>query len=256
MRLCCVAVFGLLVGLSPASAQQRTTGQQAPQDDRMLNAVLARWEHAMKNVKTLETTIRRTSIDKVFNTKEVYRGYARYLKTKHANLAALHLQNTKRKTAFEKYVITSDFLYQYDPAQKLIRVQKLPKGRNGQLTDDNFLSFLFGMGAAEAKKRYDLRYIAPPKDDKWYYYIEIRAKTKADKADFTRARLVLLRSTFMPRQLWFEEQNGNEVFWDFERVNTKADLRVTDFAQPKLPTGWRYRREPARPQPRMSRGKQ
>ncbi|MGF1580693.1 MAG: TIGR03009 domain-containing protein [Gemmataceae bacterium] len=262
MRLCCVAVFTLLLIHCPLSAQQRTTAQQAPQrsvanpqDIRMLNAVLARWEQAMKNVATLQTTIRRTSIDKVFNTKEIYKGYARYLKTKHANLATLHLQNMKRKAIFEKYVITSDYLYQYDPTQKLIRVQRLPKGRNGQLTDDNFLGFLFGMDAAEAKKRYDLRYIAPPENDKWYYYIEIRAKRKEDKADFTRARLVLLRSTFMPRQLWFEEQNGNEVFWDFESIDTKANLRVTDFAQPKLPAGWQFRREPIPPQPRMSRGK-
>ena len=38
------------------------------------------------------------------------------------------------------------------------------------MADDGFLSFLFGMKAAEARQRYDLRV---DKVDQWYIYVEV-----------------------------------------------------------------------------------
>jgi hypothetical protein len=107
----------------------------------------------------------------------------------------------------------------------VIRIHQLPPPKPGQVADDNFLSFLFGMRAAEAKSRYQLTYVPPGPDDKWYYYIKIQPIHPADKHEFTEARLALNNKTFLPAQVWFQEPNGNEVTWDFTKVINGADIR-------------------------------
>src|SRR5262249_46691374 len=98
---------------------------------------------------------------------------------------------------------------EYAPREKVVREHEMPKPRDGQVADDNLLSFLFGMKAEEAKKRYELTVLQPPPNDKWYYYILIKPRAKADQNDFSRARLVLYKTNFLPRQLWFEQPNKN-----------------------------------------------
>ena len=124
-------------------------------------------------------------------------GTARYMKP---NLAMLEMQERGNPQRFEKYICTGTYLYEYAPQNKQVRVHELPAPRPGQVMDDNFLSFLFGMKADEARRRYDLRLV---KEDQWYIYIEIHPRFSADKADFQRARLVLNSQTYLPRQLWF-----------------------------------------------------
>jgi TIGR03009 family protein len=203
-----------------------------------LDALLVRWEERMTQVQTIIAHCTRTSVDKTFNTADVYEGAAKYMKP---NLAMLEMQKKGKPQVFEKYVCTGTYLYEFVPAEKVIRVHELPPPKPGQVSDDNFLSFLFGMRAAEAKRRYDLKLV---KQDQWYYYIEILPRFPADKADFQKARLVLTSSTFLPRELWFEQPNGNEVKWDMPKVESGADLRRTDFTSPATPPGWNLVRVP------------
>src|SRR5262249_48062640 len=142
------------------------------------------------------------------------------------NRASLEMRNKTKPDVFEKYIVNARELCTYAPQSKEIRVFKL-ESKTGQGSEDNFLTFLFGMKAEDAKKRYQLTLLPPPRpgDEKWYHYIEVVARTPADRADFTRARLVLMASNFLPRQLWFEQPNGNEVTWDFNQLFTGVELR-------------------------------
>jgi len=79
------------------------------------------------------------------------------------------------------------------------------------------------MKAADAKGPLPAHLRAGPATDKWYHYVRIIPKSAADRADFTEARLVLSASTFLPRQLWFQQPNGNEVTWDFPKVDNGAN---------------------------------
>ncbi len=171
-------------------------------------------------------------------------------------MASLELKHVNRPNVYEKLICTGTFLYQYVPQLKVIRVYDMPKPPPGQVSEDNLLSFLFGMKAAQAKARYNITYIPPPEGDKYYYYLDIRPKSDADKSDFTHARLVLVRYNFLPRQLWFEEPNGNEIQWDFPVLNTEAKLDSRDFSQPPLPKGWNFLRVPREAQPRVMRNNQ
>lgn len=201
-----------------------------------LDDVLLHWENAMKGVNSLTAELTRTTLQKTFQATEVFEGIAKY---RSPNLALLYMRKKNRPEVYEKYICTGSFLYQYVPLDKVIRVTELTKPKEGQVADDNLLAFLFGKKAAEAKKRYEITLLAPPPNDKWYYYILIKPKAAADRADFARARLVLNNATFLPRQLWFEQPNGDEVTWDFIRLDIKTEVKLTEFAAPTTPPGWK-----------------
>lgn len=239
MQKTCFALFALLVA-SPLSAQ---TQPPPTAQDAKLDEVLLQWEKAMTSLQTLVVNINRTTIDKTYQTTEVFEGTAKYLKSNlpgQASRASLELVKKGHPQVFEKLICSGNFLYEFAPQTKVIRVHELPSPKLGQIADDNILNFVFGMKAADAKLRYQLFVVPPPPNDKWYHYIKILPRHAADKAEFTEARLVLVANTFLPRQFWYQQPNGNEVMWDFPRLINNADLRATDFTQPPLPAGWQY----------------
>jgi TIGR03009 family protein len=245
MRSLSLALLGVCLTGAALHAQQPPAG--APPVGTaadQLDVALARWEKAMGSINSFVAQCTRTSINKTFQTTEVYEGAAKYLKTSTDNRASLELYKKNRREVFEKFICSGTYLYEFSPKDQEIRVHEMPKPPAGQVADDNFLSFLFGMKANEAKRRYQLTWLPPPPKDTWYHYIDIRPLSPADKSDFTRARLVLTASTFLPRQLWFEQPNGNEVSWDFPQVATNTELRPQEFAEPTVPQGWRMVRVP------------
>lgn len=229
----------LLVGTA-LHAQQQPPAAAAPAIDprNPLDAHLLRWEEEMKKIESLAAQCTRTTIDKTFNNTDIYEGTAKFLKP---NMAMLELQKKGKAEVFEKYVATGTFLYEYVPANKIIRVHELPPPKQGQVSDESFLSFLFGMKAEECKRRYELKLA---KEDQWYVYLEITPRFAADKADFQRARLVLTKANYLPRQLWFEQPNGNEVTWDIPKSVPGAQVNRLEFTAPNVPQGWQMVRVP------------
>jgi TIGR03009 family protein len=201
-----------------------------------LDALLMRWEQEMTLITSLDAELTRTTDDKTFGTMDIYLGKAKYLKP---NLAMLEMRKKDNPQMFEKYVCTGTYLYEYVPRDKEIRVHEMPPPKPGQVADDNFLSFLFGMKAEEAKRRYDLKLV---KEDAYYLYVEILPRTPADKVDFQRARLVLNKKTFLPRQLAFEQPNGNQILWDIPRIVNGAQVSRAEFERPEVPSGWNMKR--------------
>ncbi|MBL8794271.1 MAG: TIGR03009 domain-containing protein [Planctomycetia bacterium] len=246
MRPIRLALLGLLLGTAvqaqPAAppTQPAPPAQAPPADNSRLDQMLARWEKEMGTIQSLATEMTRTTVDKTWGTTETYVGRAKYVKP---NLALLEMQKKDNPQVFEKYLCTGTFLYQYVPASKAIHVHELPPPRPGQAPgDDNFLSFLFGMKAEEAKKRYDLKLV---KEDQWYVYIEVTPKLAVDKSDFQKARLVLNQSNFLPRQIWFEQPNGNEISWDLPKAQSGVQIDRNEFAPPQqAPAGWTMVRVP------------
>lgn len=247
----CLATPLLLLAQGQAAPLQTPPAQASSE----LDMVLGGWEKAMSSLDSLVAQCTRTEINKVYQAKDIYEGSAKYLRTKQGSLASLEMKKHNRPEVFERYLCTGTYFYQFVPQQKEVRVHDMPKPKQGQVADNNFLQFLFGMKAVEAKLRYEMTFVPPPANDQWYYYIDIRPRTAADKVDFTRARLVLLRSNFMPRQLWFEEPNGNEIIWDFPRITANQEISLQEFAPPQLPEGWRYVRVPSN-QPRVYRNQE
>jgi TIGR03009 family protein len=253
MRIKWLALSTMLLMSAVLLAQQQAQG---PADK--LDQLLANWEKTMTGVQSLlALDIKRTSTDKVFQTTEVFEGWAKFLKSGQAgqtSRASLEMKKKGRPDIYEKLICTGTFLYEFSPQNKVIRIHEMPQSKSGQMADDNFLAFLFGRKAADIKKRFKLTYVPPPAGDKWWSYVKIEPIAVADKADFTEAQLVLSNSNFLPRRLWFRQSNGNEVTWDFPKMISGADIRATEFGQPALPAAdWRYVRVPRDNGPRVVR---
>jgi TIGR03009 family protein len=241
MRFSCLTVASALLLGSSLQAQQAPATPAAPVLDPTHNRLdfhLLSWEQQMKNVQSIVAQCTRISVDKTFQQTDIYEGTAKYMKP---NLALLEMQNKNKPQVFEKYICTGNFLYVYEPQNKIVRIHDMPTPKPGQVAEDNFLSFLFGMKAEEARRRYEMKLA---QEDKWYVYIEILPRFPADKADFAKARLVLNNQSYLPRELWFEQPNGNEVKWDIPKIVNGAALNRTEFTSPSTPSGWQMVRAP------------
>jgi TIGR03009 family protein len=253
MRYSWLALAGLLLWQSAGRAQQPPSNPPAtpaqppaaaldPAHDP-LDAVLVNWESAMKKVDTLAAQCSRIEDNKTFQVTKAFVGTAKYMKP---NLGMLEMYQKDKPENFEKIVVSGPTIYQYIPAQKEIRQHHLPAPKSGQVGDDNFLSFLFGMKAEEAKRRYELKLT---KEDQYYFYVGITPRLDADKADFRTARLVLNKDSLMPRQLWFEQPNGDTITWDFPKIESGLRLNPAEFTKPAVPQGWKMVDQPQERQP-------
>jgi len=262
MRSRWLSLTALLLAGAVALAQQPEAQQpQPPQQPALdpvnnkLDAILVNWEKAMSGINSLHTKVTRTAIDKVLVTTEVYVGEAKYLKSNKASLW-LRNQDPKKQQDFERLVCNGQVAYKWEPSQKEIHIHELPRPKQGQVSDDNFVSMLFGMKAVEAKRRYALQLLPPPPNDTYYHYIQVLPRDPQDKAEFTRARLVLMTSTNLPREIWFEQPNGNETKWEFTKLATNIALDPREFAQPVPEPGWQLKRVMPPDGPRVIRPQQ
>ncbi|HWG41962.1 MAG TPA: TIGR03009 domain-containing protein [Gemmataceae bacterium] len=260
MRSYGLVLAALLQASLTVSAQQAqqapATPPAAPADDKALDGYLQKWEGAMKDVTSLGAQLVRIDKDRTFNTVQKLAGEAWYMKAGSGatalNLALLEmrLEGRDKKEIKEKFICTGTYIYQFLPDQKEIRYYEMPKPKQGQVAEDNLLSLLFGMKAEDAKRRYSLKMA---KEDQYYIYVDIAPRSSADKSDFQRARLVLNKTNFLPRQLWFEHANGNEVMWDIPNVQLNMKLDRHIFDAPKAPEGWKTVAGETKPQPRTVR---
>jgi TIGR03009 family protein len=244
-----LVLTALLVTALPLAAQTPPARPATPDraSQEKLDGYLLRWEQEMKKIQTLAAELKRIDKDKTFETTTKLVGYARYMKVgsgaRAQNLGDLTLyrEGTNPPQLQDKILCTGTFIYRFQPAQKEIKVYEIPRKQAEGLGDDSFLSFFFGMRAAQARERYQLRLA---KEDRWYIYVDILPRRAEDRADFQRARLVLNRDTFMPRQLWFESPNGNEVTWDIPRIQGDVRFKRADFDAPHTPAGWKVTKVP------------
>ena len=177
MRHTGLALTALVLAVTAAAAQQQGPQQQRPAQpaaapaDPRLDGYLARWEQEMQRVQTLQAQLIRLDNEKAFGTVQKLVGYAQYMKVGSGasaqNLAVLQLSHENKREIAEKYVCTGTYIYQFAPAQKEIKVIELPKPAAGREEDSSFLSFLFGMRAADGVgKPGDRAEDAPRSDDR------------------------------------------------------------------------------------------
>jgi TIGR03009 family protein len=228
-----------------ALAQQ----QPGPNPVQMLGAVLDNWEKSMTKLEHFSASCRRTTTDKTFGGQEVFEGSAKFVKTgaSQPSRALLYMEKKGDSSKYEKFLYTGTFLYEYVPSTKVLRIHDVPQPKPGQpAIEDNILSLLFGMKAAQAQQRYQMKWVPDAQNNnKFYHYLQILPKTPQDKADFTEARLVLTANGFLPRQVWYHQPNGNEITWDFEKIDVTTQIPLTTFAPPqRLDQGWRMERTP------------
>ena len=254
---CISPVFFAAVGTSSA--------QEAAKPDRC-ERVLRYWEQTMASVPTLEADCKQTRTSRRFGTAEVYEGKFRYLQSPTVH-ASVELQRTDDAKNRSKIVLNDDgvFIYQYDAKQ--VCASKLPKEQRGpgsnplslivnplgfEYTFSSFLArgllvpgekepayaelTLFGATMSEAKKRFE---VTLKGEDEYYFYLEVRPRRSKDVVNFQVGRLTLLKTTYLPAQIWYQQPNGDEITWAFTHVEPAAkNLQPADFTTP-TPEGWK-----------------
>ena len=247
MRLIGYCSFGLLAIVLTASTPG--VAQQPTQEN--LDTVLRAWEKSMTDLKNFTCVVERESFDKALQAKDESKGYAMFLKTtspKDGSRAKMLMRNLRTQVD-EQFIVSGVFLYEYVPAQKLVRVHNMPNDKKGG-GQESFLSFLFGMGAKEAKERYQMELILPKVPDKFYHYIRVQPKLPQDKGDFTEARLSLLRANNLPAQIWYHQPNGKEITWNFTELKVDLPNLPVKYFEPETPkAGWHAANEDRRVKP-------
>ncbi|MBX7105087.1 MAG: TIGR03009 domain-containing protein [Gemmataceae bacterium] len=233
------------LNLNPAG---QTPGQapglpvnQPPANPR-LDGLLKSWEDKMRAVTGLHASVTRTEVDAVEKTTKTFVGEAKFLRP---DRAMLYMRSSTNAEVEERYVFTGTYLYEYSSQSKKLKIHEIAP-KPGQVVEDNFLNFLFGMKAEDAKRRYE---ITLAKEDQHYVYLFINPRTAADRQDFTKARLVLWNTTFLPRQLEFEQPNGGVVKWDIPKADPTAKVTANDFTPPTPPKDWQVIRIPRQTAP-------
>ncbi|HTK76014.1 MAG TPA: TIGR03009 domain-containing protein [Gemmataceae bacterium] len=199
-----------------------------------LDTLLLQWEHKMKSVESLYAKCVRTETDPLIANKiDEYAGWAKFQRPSRAHL---YMEKKSNPQIFERYLSTGTFLYEYRPQNQLLRIHELPQRGPGQgPVEDNFLSFLFGIEAREAKRRYEINLV---KTDANYHYLLIKPRFPQDKAEFSEARLVLWVTNLLPRQMEFIQPNGARVKWDIPQLDTTVRFSAADFQPPPAGKGW------------------
>lgn len=245
MRCYGLVLAALVLASFAASAQQAqqipATPPPAGDNKKALDEHLSKWEAATKKVETLGAQLTRIDKDPVFEHVQKLAGVAYYMKAGNGptaqNLALLEMKVEGQKESKEKFICTGTYIYQFLPEQKEIRYYKLPKPEANQAAEENnLLSLLFGMKAEDVKRRYELKLA---NEDTNYIYVYITPRSAADKSDFQRARLVLNKSNYLPRQLWFEHANRSTVLWDIPNLEVGMALDRKTFDAPQPPPGWK-----------------
>jgi TIGR03009 family protein len=225
-----VALFGTL----PVAAQNVKLNE--------LDAVLQKWEKAMKGMQSYAAVVERETFDKALEVKEKHRGFTMLSKTdkKIGIQARFECANVKNPKSFEKYIYAGADLYEYVPANNTVRHHVLAKNAKGVVEKDTFVSLVLGMTVKHVKERFKLAYEKKAAAD-GYEYIVIEPKNAKDAAEFSNARLAFDRQNHLIAQIWFRQANGKEVTWNFSKMQVNVQI-PNEYFEPKVLPGWQMQK--------------
>jgi RNA polymerase sigma factor (sigma-70 family) len=205
-----------------------------------LDEILRRWHQAVADVETAVIHLTVTHEDGIFTPTPVSAVLIKYQKP---DRILFEMQQKDKPEELTRLLWTDSKLYLFVPGNKTVQAMEWPsrvKVSGFGIHDPSWV-FMRGVKPEEARKRFDVKLA---KEDQWYAYVEFVPLPERDGSQFfRRARVVLNKETFLPRQLWYEEPNGNTATWDVTKIETNVSLTKEDF-RPEVPAGWQIYRQP------------
>jgi TIGR03009 family protein len=250
-----VLVVGVLLAHAAAQPPGGPGGTPAGTDPK-LESLLRAWEADMGQTQSLVVDFNVTRTYQGGIQKE-FVGVMRCMKLADGTFGAFVQQHKKEnpRDITEQYLCTGTEVYNISPLEKQVYIHKLPARQQGAVPDDGALPFLFGMRAATARQRYQLRTEEPqnPALKPWYLYVHVLPNFARDQQDFNRARLVIMQGNHpaipvgMPKEVYWVESNNNTTKWDIQKIqrNVPGLVRAEEFVKPRIPAGWRVENVPA-----------
>lgn len=231
VRMCLVAA----VVLACLSAVAAPPGSPAAPDQRHLDQLLRQWEQHTRSIRDVFCEFKVETLDAVFREHRTEYGRAWGLKPYYGRLDL-----RDQKGNWRIFISTGKAVHQYESRTKQEIVHVLPTGSGKDKMLPGGLSFIFGMTAAEAKRRFDLHLY---KETDQYAWIRALPRTELDRRDFVKAELVFSKKTYLPQQIKIVEPNRNQQIWMFTRLETNVNPPITKdkLAPLKVPVekGWK-----------------
>ena len=222
-----------------------------------LDEVLSGWAETSDSMRSMRCRFTRTQRSRNFGTRTATKGEVRLLRPDRLRVD----QDTPQGRW--TFLFTKNRIRVYNPADKSVWIMPKPADRTflGEKTPrrsfgEGWRNFVSGVVFQEAYQQQmywlygglpvrDLsRCFAPRlfKEDAWYVYLDLVPPESARHA-FTRMRVVLEKSTFRVRQIWYEEAIGDEITLDFQKVEANPELTAEGFRE-GLPKDWKRVRIP------------
>lgn len=238
---------------SPAAGGDRPQAFNAPftltpEEERVLQQVLQRWEEATSRVKTLECRFTRFQYDPVFGPPNtpvaIDQGEIKYLAPNKGLFRVFQPKDVSEPRA-EQWICDGKAIYEFDYAKKQLIEYPLPPEAQQRPVSAGPLPFVFGAKAAELRDRYFLR-VVTPSHAQGQVWLEAWPKWQSDAANFQRATMIILWQDMTPFALELVEPNGkNRTVFRFQdvKVNQKnlldpLGLFEESWVRPRTPPGW------------------
>lgn len=215
-----------------------------PEAQAQIDAILAKWEQASANIKTLYAVFEQVDKLALVGVEKKYNGKA-YLQRPNLALLQLDKEDKEKQTfVFDRRIVsTGREVLEYDAAARQVTVFPLPEDAQQRALEEGPLPFLFNMKVDAFKKRYHA-YLKQSTEKS--YRIVIQPLQAIDRDAFHMAVLDLNRERLLPDAIYTLSANGKDqqnYFIKELRINETFDpgLFVWDSTKRKDVTqkGWR-----------------
>jgi TIGR03009 family protein len=198
-----------------------------PPDPRLaarMEALLKDWEKQSAETDTLEARFTRLDVSQAWGDRTEFEGWA---VLKSPDLACLNFDQVvdKKKSFYQRYICDGQKVYQVIGSRKQIFVFPLDPKQRQRALDEGPLPFLFNMKAEEAKARY--RFVLR-QEKAQECLIDITPLLAVDRAEFSRATMVLDKKQFLPSRLILWDPNNGKDRKDFTFQSIKRNAVVNE----------------------------
>lgn len=246
-------------GAQPAQAADRDTPAPllpriTPEEQAEVDELLRRWEAHTGDIKTLRGQFGRITYNEVFGTKQEDTGSFVYKAPDKGKFWV----DTEGDP--EKWICNGEEILQFNDETKQVKKMTLPEELRGEPIRKGPMPFLFGMSAAELRRRYWLKIT---KETPTQYWLEAYPLLREDAANFRVAQLLLDKETFLPIAIKLHDPNGKSSrVYNMRNQQGQITIRRnvilldTEFHPPLF--GWKVvtipanDSPPARPLPRIT----
>jgi len=271
LRLSIIAVFVGLMSLHalnvvraqrpPANAPRRARPQPPPRNaNRPLSPemlqLLKDWERHSGMIKKLEGKHRRYVYDKMFKVEKRSYGEFYYeapdkgridisaVKIRKGAVSKIIDKDTGKPYSLqadapEEWICDGEGIWQINVAEKTAENIPIPPESRGKNIMEGPLPFLFGMPAKKAQARYHLAFNPrqPKEKRKTEIWLMIKPKLPSDAANWSSAKVVLDRATYLPNEVQMVDTSGNLItvyVFSKRKVNQNSILPWNNPFKPNL----------------------
>lgn len=254
----------------PGAPQGEVTGvqkpfwadRQTPQELEWIDRVLGFWEQKSSSIKRFQCSFRRWEFDHMFGPKNTFKTFSEgTIKYTEPDKGSFKVEEHKvyeppkaegekpqyalRKDHMEHWVSSGTSIFEFDYASKRLIERPLPPDMQGQAISQGPLPFIFRANKQDILSRFWVRNVTPPNTNE--YHLEFFPKSPMtfkviqihlDQEEFLPLRLRLFESFSPARYTQFELHDRKHNGFSLDQLK----FWERDFAKPKAPLGWEYKR--------------